>query len=72
MAKTLEKMRKQIAKKKGGTLDVLHQNSRNARRLHKAQVRDERLEKIAETRKKQDRPLRASFMYPDDNRRHKS
>ncbi|KAK4445026.1 translation machinery-associated protein 16 [Podospora aff. communis PSN243] len=57
MAKTLEKTRKQIAKKKGGAIDALHANSRNAKRLHKAQVRDERLEKIAESRKKQDRPL---------------
>lgn len=57
MAKTLEKTRKQIAKKKGGSIDVLHANSRNAKRLHKAKVRDERLEKLADSRKKQDKPL---------------
>lgn len=58
MAKTLEKTRKQISKKKNGAIDSLHEKSRNARRLHKAQVRDERLDKIAIARRKQDKPLR--------------
>ncbi len=58
MAKTLEKTRKQISKKKGKAIDSLHEKSRNARRLHRAQIRDDRLEKIALTRRKQDKPLR--------------
>ena len=58
MANTLEKTRKQIAKKRKGVVDGLHQRSRDSRRLHRAQVRDERLEKLAEARKKRDRPLR--------------
>jgi hypothetical protein len=58
MPKTLEKTRKQIAKKKGKAIDSLHEKSRNARRLHRAQIRDDRLEKIAQTRRKQDKPLR--------------
>lgn len=58
MAKTLEKTRKQIAKKRNGTITALHQNSRDSKRLHKAQVRDDRLEKIAEARRKKDQPLR--------------
>ncbi|KAH6623509.1 translation machinery-associated protein 16 [Chaetomium tenue] len=63
MAKTLEKTRKQIAKKRNGNIDALHGKSRDSKRLHRAQVRDERLEKIAETRRKKDKPLlaRAAF-----------
>jgi len=54
---TLEKARKAIKKKKNGTLDALHENSRNARRLHKAQIRDERLDKQAILKQKFDKPL---------------
>jgi translation machinery-associated protein 16 len=61
MAKTLEKTRKHIAKKRNGTIDALHSKSRDSKRLHRAQVRDERLEKIAEARRKKDQPLR---MWP--------
>ncbi|ROW15761.1 hypothetical protein VPNG_02063 [Cytospora leucostoma] len=57
MPKTLEKTRKQIAKKRNGTIDALHQYSRDSKRLHKAQVRDERLEKLIAARKKHDQPL---------------
>lgn len=59
MAKTLEKTRKQIAKKRNGNIDALHGKSRDSKRLHRAQVRDDRLEKIAETRRKKDKPLRS-------------
>ncbi|KAI0905161.1 translation machinery-associated protein 16 [Ustulina deusta] len=55
MPKTLERTRKAIAKKKG-TVDSLHQYSRDSKRLHRAQVRDEKLEKIAATRRKKDQP----------------
>jgi len=58
MPKTFEKTRKEIAKKKNGNLSTLHEKSRDARKLHKAQVRDERLERLAEARKKRDQPLR--------------
>ncbi|KAK3321649.1 translation machinery-associated protein 16 [Apodospora peruviana] len=57
MAKTLEKTRKQIAKKRNGAIEAMHQNSRDSKRLHKAQIRDDRLEKLASNRKKRDRPL---------------
>ncbi|KAI1101311.1 translation machinery-associated protein 16 [Jackrogersella minutella] len=62
MPKTFEKTRKAIAKKKG-PLDSLHQYSRDSKRLHRAQVRDEKLEKIAASRKKSDKPYleRATF-----------
>lgn len=68
MAKTLEKTRKQIAKKRNGALDALHQHSRDSKRLHRAQVRDERLEKIAESRRKKDQPLRACVPTSDITR----
>ncbi|KAK3942054.1 translation machinery-associated protein 16 [Diplogelasinospora grovesii] len=57
MPKTLEKTRKQIQKKHGGTMGALHSKSRDSRRLHLAQVRDDRLEKIAGARKKNAQPL---------------
>ncbi|OTB01963.1 hypothetical protein M426DRAFT_208251 [Hypoxylon sp. CI-4A] len=62
MPKTFERTRKAIAKKKG-PIDSLHQFSRDSKRLHRAQVRDEKLEKIAASRKKNDRPYleRAAF-----------
>ncbi|KAK4247176.1 translation machinery-associated protein 16 [Corynascus novoguineensis] len=63
MAKTLEKTRKQIAKKRSGSIGALHEKSRDSKRLHRAQVRDDRLEKLAEARRKKDQPLlaRAAF-----------
>ncbi|KAL1867554.1 hypothetical protein VTK73DRAFT_4078 [Phialemonium thermophilum] len=63
MPKTFEKTRKQIAKKRNGVVDALHQYSRDSKRLHRAQIRDERLEKIAESRRKKDQPVleRVSF-----------
>ncbi|KAH6847378.1 translation machinery-associated protein 16 [Chaetomium sp. MPI-CAGE-AT-0009] len=63
MAKTLEKTRKQIAKKRNGNIDALHGKSRDSKRLHRAQVRDDRLEKIAETRRKRDKPLLARAKF---------
>lgn len=56
MPKSLEKTRKRIAKKRNGNV-VLHEFSRDTKKLHKAQVRDERLEKLAAARKKHDQPL---------------
>ncbi|KAI0409163.1 translation machinery-associated protein 16 [Xylaria palmicola] len=55
MPKTVERTRKAIAKKKG-PIDALHQYSRDSKRLHRAQVRDEKLEKIAAARRKKDKP----------------
>ncbi|KAK4231978.1 translation machinery-associated protein 16 [Podospora fimiseda] len=57
MAKTLEKTRKQIAKKKNGQIDSLHENSRDSKRLHRAQIRDDRLKKLEASRKKNNKPL---------------
>lgn len=63
MAKTLEKTRKQIAKKRNGSVEALHGKSRDSKRLHRAQVRDDRLEKIALTRRRQDKPLRSCLYF---------
>lgn len=63
MAKTLEKARKVIFKKKGSGIDSLHEKSRNAKKLHRAQIRDDRLEKIARTRRRQDKPLRTCPLF---------
>lgn len=60
MPKSFERTRKAIAKKKG-PIESLHQYSRDSKRLHRAQVRDEKLEKIAASRKKTDRPYRTSI-----------
>ncbi|OAA59842.1 hypothetical protein SPI_06040 [Niveomyces insectorum RCEF 264] len=62
MHRTLDKTRKQIAKKKGA-VNALHAGSRDSRRLRKALIRDERLDKIASTRRKLEQPLvdRAAF-----------
>lgn len=55
MPSSLEKTRKAIQKKKG-PIDSLHQYSRDSKRLHRAQIRDEKLEKVASSRRKTDRP----------------
>lgn len=55
MPKSLEKARKAITKKKG-SIDAIHQFSRDAKRLHRAQGRDEKLVKMAATKRRGDRP----------------
>ncbi|POS86805.1 hypothetical protein EPUL_001505 [Erysiphe pulchra] len=56
MSKGLEKVQKKIIKKKGKN-SALHENSRDAQRLRRAQGRDDKLEKMALARRKIDRPL---------------
>jgi translation machinery-associated protein 16 len=56
MPKSLEKTRKKIAKKKGN-ITALHENSRDSQRLRRAQMRDDKLEKVASARRKNDQPL---------------
>lgn len=62
MPGSLDKTRKQIAKKRGGTINALHAKSRDSLRLHKAGVRDQRIEKLARSRSKKERPL-SEFIY---------
>ncbi|KAL1958495.1 hypothetical protein VTO42DRAFT_4359 [Malbranchea cinnamomea] len=47
MAKALAKITKQISKKRGGKPDVLHENSRDLKRIRRASAREERLAKYA-------------------------
>lgn len=46
MAKSLQKVHKQISKKRG-VVDALHENSRDARRLRRAGARDDKLARVA-------------------------
>lgn len=57
MPNTLSKTKKQISKKRGGVVNALHEKSRDSLRLHKAGVRDQRIEKLAATRNKKEQPL---------------
>ncbi len=57
MPTTLEKTRKHIAKKRGGMPSALHEKSRDSLRLHKASVRDQRLQKLASARDKKEQPI---------------
>lgn len=61
MPNTLEKVRKQISKKRNGDVNALHEKSRNSMRLHKAGVRDQRLEKLAAARTKREQPIGMQF-----------
>ena len=56
MPKSLEKTRKKIAKKKGN-ITALHENSRDSQRLRRAQMRDDKLVRVASARRKNDKPL---------------
>ncbi|VUC30578.1 unnamed protein product [Clonostachys rosea] len=57
MPSTLEKTRKQISKKRNGVINALHEKSRDSFRLHKASVRDQRLDKLAAARNKKEQPI---------------
>lgn len=58
MPSSLQKTRKQIAKKRNGEVNALHAKSRDSFRLHKAAIRDQRLEKLAAARGKKEQPIR--------------
>ncbi|KAM5351763.1 hypothetical protein ACJ41O_004486 [Fusarium nematophilum] len=64
MPSTLNKTRKQISKKRNGVVNALHEKSRDSLRLHKAGVRDQRIEKLAAARSKKEQPLvdRVAFL----------
>lgn len=57
MPSTLSKTRKQISKKRNGVVNALHEKSRDSLRLHKAGVRDQRIEKLAAARSRKEQPL---------------
>ncbi|RDA89780.1 hypothetical protein CP533_4687 [Ophiocordyceps camponoti-saundersi (nom. inval.)] len=63
MPSSLQKTRKQIAKKRNGDVTTLHEKSRDSLRLHKAGVRDRRLEKLAAVRNKKEQPIVDRVVY---------
>ncbi|KAI1843020.1 hypothetical protein JX266_010873 [Neoarthrinium moseri] len=64
MPSSFEKTRKAIAKKKG-PIEAIHQYSRDSKRLHRAQARDDKLGKIAAARNRTNQPYieRASYFH---------
>ncbi|KAF2144640.1 uncharacterized protein K452DRAFT_349691 [Aplosporella prunicola CBS 121167] len=58
MPKSLSKVQKQIAKKRGsaGKASAMHENSRDHHRLQAAGVRDEKIARIIASRSKQNQP----------------
>lgn len=46
MARALNKVHKQISKKRGGKTNTLHENSRDAKRLRAAGAREEKLQRV--------------------------
>ncbi|KAK2056856.1 hypothetical protein LY76DRAFT_606675 [Colletotrichum caudatum] len=57
MPSTLQKARKHIAKKRNGHDLALHEYSRDSKRLHKASIRDQKLEKLHASRNRKEQPL---------------
>lgn len=64
MPTSLQKVKKNIAKKRGGVVNSLHARSRDSKKLHKAGVRDVRLEKLANARNKREQPIGADYPLP--------
>ncbi|POR33368.1 Translation machinery-associated protein 16 [Tolypocladium paradoxum] len=67
MPNSLSKTRKHIAKKRGGEVNALHAKSRDSQRLHKAGVRDQRLEKLAAARYKKEQPIADRVAFFQDS-----
>merc|ERR1712000_14202 len=63
MPSTLHKTKKQISKKRNGTVNALHDKSRDSLRLHRAVRRDQRLEKLAAVRSKKEQPILERAFY---------
>lgn len=57
MARSLNKVQKQISKKRGGKPNSLHENSRDARRLRAAGAREEKVSRLM------DAAVRANQIY---------
>jgi translation machinery-associated protein 16 len=52
MPKNLHKVQKQVAKKRGGKPNALHENSRDVKRLQRASQREEKLARQIAVREK--------------------
>ncbi|OAL39680.1 hypothetical protein AYO20_01077 [Fonsecaea nubica] len=59
MARSLNKVQKQISKKRGGKPNALHENSRDAKRLRRAGAREEKLARLM------DAAVKANQIYVD-------
>ncbi|KIW27838.1 uncharacterized protein PV07_07539 [Cladophialophora immunda] len=59
MARALNKVQKQISKKRGGKPNALHENSRDAKRLRRAGAREEKLARLM------DAAVKANQVYVD-------
>ncbi|KAF2234773.1 hypothetical protein EV356DRAFT_144229 [Viridothelium virens] len=57
MPSSVPKVTKQINKKKPGKLGALHENSRDAKRLRRANARDDKLNRVAAVRAKKTEPF---------------
>lgn len=57
MPSRLDKVKKQIAKKRNGQVSALHEKSRNSLRLHKAAVRDQKLDRQSVARALKEQPI---------------
>lgn len=55
MPKSLSKVQKKLSKKKGN-ISSLHENSRDAQKLRRAEARSEKLERLAAARAKANQP----------------
>ncbi|KAG9251220.1 translation machinery-associated protein 16 [Emericellopsis atlantica] len=69
MPSSLHKTRKQIAKKRNGIPTALHEKSRDSMRLHKATIRDQRLEKLHSARSKRELPILDRAVYFQESAR---
>lgn len=65
MPKSLAKVQKKVAKKKGNS-NSLHENSRDAQKLRRAGARSERLDKVAAARAKANQP-HCPGAFPDEH-----
>lgn len=63
MAKALHKVQKQIAKKKGGKTNSLHENSRDSQRLRTAGAREDKIARIVAAASRANQIYGISAMY---------
>ncbi|KAL2752153.1 hypothetical protein ACRALDRAFT_1078209 [Sodiomyces alcalophilus JCM 7366] len=63
MARTLEKTRKKIAKKRNGPVEALHEFSRDSKRLRRATIRDQKLGRMAVSRSRKEQPFLERATY---------
>jgi hypothetical protein len=73
MARSLDKVHKKVAKKKGGKMDSLHVNSRDAKRLRAASAREEKLSRLMDAAARANQVygmvvlLYRYMLYPDNS-----